>query len=67
MAKTKRKSAGAGGGGGWGGGRAEPPTKFSEGGLDRTSNFRGGDFFRGGCNFHIKNKLKSEMFNDKNL
>ena len=40
---------------------------FQKGGLDRTSNFRGGDFFREGCNFHIKNKLKSEMFNDKNL
>ena len=26
---------------------------------------RGGDFFQGGCNFHIKNKLKSEIFNDK--
>ena len=24
-------------------------------------------FFRGGFNFHIKNKLKSEIFNDKNL
>ena len=22
-------------------------------------------FFRGGCNCHIKNKLKSEIFNDK--
>ena len=26
---------------------------------------RGGDFFQGSCNFHIKNKLKSEIFNDK--
>ena len=26
---------------------------------------RGGDFFQEGCNFHIKNKLKSEIFNDK--
>ena len=41
------------------------------GGLDRTSAFRGGllgksgvTFFRG-CNFHIKNKLKSHIFNDK--
>ena len=25
----------------------------------------GGDFFQGGCNFHISNKLKSETFNDK--
>ena len=39
-------------------GRVEPPTKFSEGGLDRTSAFRGGDFFQGGCNFHTKNKSK---------
>ena len=28
---------------------------------------RGGDFFQGGCNCHIKNKLKSEIFNDKSL
>ena len=41
------------------------------GGLDRTSTFRGGcwerggDFFWGGRNFHIKNTLKSEIFNDK--
>ena len=26
---------------------------------------RGGNFFQGGCNFDIKNKLKSEIFNDK--
>ena len=25
----------------------------------------GGYFFQGGCNFHIKDKLKSEIFNDK--
>ena len=24
-----------------------------------------GDFFQGGCSFYIKNKLKSEIFNDK--
>ena len=43
------------------------------GGLDRTSTFRGGCWERvgwlfsgrvGGCNFHIKSKLKSEIFND---
>ena len=48
----------------------EPPVKFSkmEGeGLDRTSVFRGGllgkrgDCFQGGCNFYVKNKLKSEI------
>ena len=35
-----------------GGGGGEPPSKFSkregEGGLSRTSIFRGGDFFQGG-------------------
>ena len=25
----------------------------------------GGDFFQGGCSCHKKNKLKSEIFNDK--
>ena len=42
--------------------------------LHRTSTFRGeflgkrGCFFQGGggCNFHTKNKLKFEIFNDKN-
>ena len=47
---------------------------FKKGWLERTSTFRGGllgkrgvTFFRGGggCNFHIKSKLKSEIFNDK--
>ena len=48
----------------------EPSTKFSKrrgltgsqrvvAGKDR------GDFFQGGCSFYIKNKLKSEIFNDK--
>ena len=57
-----------------GGGGVEPPTKFSKRGLDRTSTFRGGllgqrgvTFFRGGCNFHQKNKLKSEIFYDKKV
>ena len=55
-------------------GGVEPPAKFSKrGGLDRTSNFRGGGvpgkrgrLFQEGCNCHIKNKLKSEILNDKN-
>ena len=55
------------------GGGGEPPTKFSKrrGGLDRALIFsggcwgRGGDLFEGGCNFYIKHKLKSEIFNDK--
>ena len=57
-----------------GGGRVEPSTKFSKswggGGFDRTSTFRGGDFFQGevgGCNCHIKNKLKSEMLSQKKV
>ena len=50
-------------GGGWG---VEPQTKFSKGGPDRTSTFRGNGFFQGGCNFQVKNKLKSVIFNDKN-
>ena len=33
------------------------------GGLDRISTFRVGDFLQGGCNFCIKDKLKSEIFN----
>ena len=58
-----------------GGGGGEPPTKFSkmrrgltgpqllEGGCWE----RGGDFIQGGCNFHIKNKSKSEVFNSKKV
>ena len=55
-----------------GGGAVKSATKFSKSmGLDRTSTFRGGcrerggDFFHGGCNCHIKNRLKSEIFNNK--
>ena len=47
---------------------------FQKGGLDRRSIFkwgllgkRGETFFRKGGNFDIKNKLKSEMFNDKKI
>ena len=47
-------------GGGWASNQI-----FKKGGADKTSTFRRGDFFQGGCNFHIKNKLKSEKFNDK--
>ena len=43
------------------------------GGLDRISIFWGGvlgkrkmTFFGGACSFYIKNRLKSEIFNDKN-
>ena len=62
----------AGGGAGRGDG-VEPTTKFSKRGrLDRISVFRGGclerggNFFQAGCSFYIKNKLKSEIFNNKN-
>ena len=47
---------------------------FQKGGHDKTSTFRGGcwerwgDFFQGaGWNFHITNKVKSEIFNDKKV
>ena len=48
---------------------------FKKGVLDKTSTFRGGvagkevgEVFQvEGCNFHIKNKLKSEIFNDKKV
>ena len=44
----------------------EPPTKFSKRGALTGSQFlEGVTFFQGDCNFHIKNKLKSEIFNDK--
>ena len=55
----------------------EPPTKFSKRRdltgpqfLDRVCLERGVFLFRGGrgggcCNFYIKNKVKSEIFNDK--
>ena len=54
-------------------GRVEPPTKFSKSGerLDTISIFRGGcwersgDLFQWGVQFLHKNKLKSEVLNDK--
>ena len=48
-----------------GGGWASNQIFKKGGGAGKTSTFRGGDFFQGGFNFHIKNKLKSEIFNDK--
>ena len=52
----------------------EPPTKFSKksgGGGFTGSQFleggcweRGGSLLSGGCSFYIKNKIKSEIFND---
>ena len=45
----------------------EPPTKFSKReGLRWPQILEGDDFFQGGSNCHIKNKLKSEIFNDEN-
>ena len=55
-----------GGGRGW-----DSNQVFKKGGLtgpqllEGVAGKEGGDFFQGGCNFHIKNKLKSEIFNDK--
>ena len=46
-------------GGRWGGGLTGPQL------LKGVAGKEGGDFFQGGCNFHISNKLKSETFNDK--
>ena len=45
----------------------EPPTKFSKRGrgLDRTSTFRGSDFFQGGMEIFTHTEKKSEIFNDK--
>ena len=50
-----------------GGGRGvEPPIKSSKGQrLEKTSTFRGGCWERGNCNFHIKDTLKSEIFDNK--
>ena len=55
------------GGGGWASNQI-----FKKRGLDKISTFREEllgkrrvTFFKGDCNFHIKNKLKSEIFNDK--
>ena len=53
----------------------EPPTKFSKRGgstgpqlLEGVAGKDGGDRFRvGSCYFHIKNKLKSQIFNDKKV
>ena len=56
------------------GGGVEPDTKFSKRGeVNRTPNFRGGggllgkrgDLFQGVLQILHKNKLKSEMCNDK--
>ena len=57
------------------GGGVELTTKFSkQRGLDRTSTFRGVvagkegvTFFRGSCNCHIRDRLKSEIFNGKTV
>ena len=56
---------------GWGGG-VEPLANFSKRreGVTRSQFLEGvagkerGDFFSGGCSFYIKNKLKSQIFNN---
>ena len=56
-------------------GGTEPPTKFSKSGSLKRPQLvevncweREGDFFQGvGCNFHIKNKLKSENLMSKKV
>ena len=62
----------AGGGGGEGEGGWTSYQIFKKGGLDTTLIFKGGlvrkravTFSRGVCNFYVKNKLKSDIFNDK--
>ena len=55
-------------------GGIESPTKFSKKGgggdltgrqlLEGVAEKERGDFFQGSCNFHIKDKLKYEIFND---
>ena len=56
------------------GGGVESPTKYSKRGgglvesqfLEGVAGKEGDDFFQGkGCSFYIKNKLKSEIFNNK--
>ena len=53
-------SAGGGGGEGRGGGAGQDPTLGGE-----VAEKEGVIFLQGGCSFFIKNKLKSEIFNDK--
>ena len=55
-------------------GEVEPPTIFSESGgvtgihfLEGVAGKEGGDLFQGDCNFWIKSKLKSGLFNDKKV
>ena len=55
-------------------GGVDPPTNFSKRGvltrpqlLKGVAGKEGVTFFRVGCNFHIKNKLKSEIFNGKKV
>ena len=55
-------------------GGTEPPTKFSKReGLTGSKFLEGGLLgkrgwpFSGGCNLYIKNKLRSEIFNDKKV
>ena len=53
------------------GGGVEPPTKYFKGGdMTRSRGFAENErvtFFRRGCSFYVKNKLKSEIFSHKNI
>ena len=57
----------------WGEGGWTSNQIFKKGGLDRNSTFRGGllgkrgQLFSGGLQFSYKNKLKSEIYNDKKV
>ena len=53
-------------GGGWGGVNLLP-NFHNGGGLDRASIFRGGLLGKRGCNFYIKNKMKSEILMAKEV
>ena len=43
------------------GGLTGPPV------LEGITGKESGDLFQEGCNFYLKNKTKSEIFNDKNV
>ena len=55
-------------------GEVKLPTKFPKMGgltgppvLEGITGKESGDLFQEGCNFYLKNKTKSEIFNDKNV
>ena len=57
-----------------GGGGGEAPTQCSKKGgltgpqfLERVTGKEWITFFKGGCNFYMKENLKSDIFNDKKV